>query len=121
MLYDILIIDDDFSENFKSQELALWDEKKPYPDAYELLLDFIKNNLRVTYTTGEIDDLNRLLAKDLSAIQYIFCDLYLEAQDPFGTDYKTINSKIVGILEKVNSLLKQEKIILYINSKNIEK
>lgn len=92
MLYDILIIDDDFS--IEDDPLS-WNQS-----ANKLLLDLIRDNLRVTGTSGEDADIEKLGTKDLSSIRYIFCDLHLKGIGEFD-DFRTINSKLTGIITKL--------------------
>ena len=109
MLYDILIVDDDFSSN---SPLKVGD------NAYELLRDFKRDNFRATWTTGEQDDLKKLGHVELSTIKYIFCDLHLKGISQ-RSSYKEINSKIMGILDKIKDNIKSKNITIFINSKFI--
>lgn len=111
MLYDILIIDDDFSGDSDSRE---WSD-----NANKLLCDLLRDNLRVTWTTGEVDDLKKLEAKDLSSIKNIFLDLHLQGINN-NSEVKDINGKIMGILQKINPHIESEQVTCYINSKYTE-
>ena len=119
MIYDILLIDDDFgTSDEEDNEVVDWNIKnkgEEYPHAKNLLNQFIRKNYRVTYTTGEQVDLDKLHDKDLSVIKFIFCDLNLESDINF--EYKQKNSKIIGILNKINKHCLQEEFFLFINSK----
>jgi len=108
MLYDILFIDDDFENQSNSQE---WEK-----NAQKLFLDFVRQNLRVTYTTGELEDLKKLKSKDLSCIQYIFCDLHLIGISGNRSTNKDIASKLLGIFKELAPQIKSEKITVLINS-----
>ena len=115
MLYDILIIDDDFIDDGGSNKGS----ESENPNAKQLLLDLIKQNLRVTFTTGEKEDLDKLKYKDLSAIRYIFCDLHLAGWQ-YGHSYKNINSKLLGILGEIGTEIVSREVTLFINSKFAE-
>lgn len=110
MLYDILIIDDDF--NLKGKPPSTGKN-----NANRLLSDLIRDNLRVTWTSGEDDDIEKLEEKDLSVVKYIICDLHLEGAGAFQ-GYKTINSKLIGIMDKLHSKFsgKNFPVTIYINS-----
>ncbi|MGI9392268.1 MAG: hypothetical protein ACR2N8_01855 [Parvibaculales bacterium] len=109
MLYDILIIDDDFGDNS--------DSKVPSDNANTLLTQLIRENLRVTWTTGELEDLGKLTKKDLSTIRYIFLDLQLFGFHP-EKGYKNVNSKLIGIFSEIDSLIKcEDQVTCFINSK----
>ena len=120
MLYDILIIDDVLGENFVGQELeATSDFNDKYLDfvrCQRLINEFIRERLRVTWTTGELDDIRNLKVQDLSTIQHIFLDLHLAGINA-NDSYKSINSKILGIFAEINELLKSSMIICHLNSK----
>lgn len=107
MLYDILFIDDDFD---KQSDSITWEG-----NAQKLFLELIRDNLRVTYTTGELDDLIKLTEKDLSCIKYIFCDLHLVGiteSDP----YKKINSKLINIFKELWKKINSSEVTIFINS-----
>ncbi len=108
MLYDILMIDDDFSEN---PDLEDWGHS-----ANKLRLDLLRENLRVTWTTGEKDDLERLSDKDLSAIRYILLDLHLEGISE-DDNYRIINSKILGIFGQIDNTFNHKEMTCFINSR----
>lgn len=109
MLYDILLIDDDFDKQSDSTE---WES-----NAQKLFLELIRDNLRVTYTTGELEDLEKLKSKDLSCIKYIFCDLHLLGISENSSKIKDIASKLKGIFEELNKNIKSEELTVFINSK----
>lgn len=113
MLYDILFIDDDFEDKTDSNASRIID------DANKLFLALLRENLRVIYTTGEIDDIKKLESKDLSCIQYIFCDLHLLGIKE-GDGYKIINSKLNGIFQNLYKKIKSDKVTIFINSKYYE-
>ena len=81
MLYDILIIDDVLGESFPAQESGsapdLNEKSLDFMRCQKLINEFIRARLRVTWTTGELDDIEELKIQDLSTIQYIFLDLHL--------------------------------------------
>lgn len=109
MLYDILFIDDDFDADAGTKD---W--KK---NAQKLFLELVRDNLRVTYTTGELGDLNHLGSKDLSCIKYIFCDLHLTGIYEDNPDkLKKIKSKLIGIFNKLDKHIQSKKITVFINS-----
>lgn len=108
MLYDILFIDDDFDK----QE----DVVTSGVDARTLFFELIRDNLRVTCATGEFDDLERLSKKDLSCIQYIFCDLHLLGISGNSTRHRDIISKLVGIFKHLAQKINSEQITVFINS-----
>ena len=127
MLYDILFIDDDFGNILQGQEINDDTTRENAPKIYDAYLTrgVFSNltsidNLKVTYTTGESADLERLKAKDLSCIQYIFCDLHLSGFDERHS-YKEINAKIIGILRKINSKIKSAKVTIYLHSQYTQK
>lgn len=107
MLYDILFIDDDFDEQ---SDAIPWGN-----NAQKLFLEFVRDNLRATYTSGELDDLEKLESKDLSCIKYIFCDLHLLSINE-NDSYKQINSKLLRIFEYLEQKIKLTKITLFLNS-----
>ena len=111
MLYDILFIDDDFDKQADSET---WNS-----NAQKLFLEFVRDNLKVTYTTGELDDLKKLGDKDLSCIKYIFCDLHLMGISDESTvaNRKEIISKLIGIFKNLAENIKSPKITVFINSK----
>ena len=112
MLYDILIIDNDFDPDEGT-------ETGEGNNANELLRDLVRDNLRVTWTTGEKADLERLGEKDLSRIKYIFLDLHLQGTEG-NASYKTINSKIIGIVNKIDNRIDTESVTIFVNSKYID-
>lgn len=112
MLYDILIVDNDFLPETNS---TITDKS-----AFALLLDLIGRNLRVTCTSGEGPDAENLKLKDLSAIKYIFCDLYLNGITG-NSNYQSINSKIMGIIKTWEPYFCESRITIYINSDFIYK
>ena len=111
MLYDILFIDDDFE---KETDSVSWEE-----NAKKLFLEFIRDNLRVTYTTGELEDLDKLGTQDLSCIKYIFCDLHLEGITK-NSAVKDINSKLQGIFKKFNEQITSKEVTVFINSRFVD-
>ena len=114
MLYDILIIDDDFKLEKASQYNNLKSEEISQTNAIELFNNLIRENLRVTWTTGELEDLKKLRSKDLSAIRYIFLDLHLNLG--FSQKSKSVTSDIIGILAELDKRFKKDKISILINS-----
>lgn len=108
MLYDILIVDNDFSGESESKE---WND-----NAKKLLCDLIADNLRVIWTTGESEDLRRLKEKDLSTIKYIFLDLHLVGITN-SSSYKQINSTLLGVIQAINGFVRVENVTCFINSK----
>lgn len=118
MLYDILIIDDVLGEEFSSdlQNYSADNEKIiDCIECHQFITELIRDNLRVTWTTGEIEDIKTLQSQDLSSIKYIFLDLHLTGVERSDT-HKTINSKILGIFKKINPYLTHQEITCYINS-----
>ena len=113
MLYDILMIDDDFSLT-NSDENITWEK-----NAILLYLNLVRENLRVIWTTGEIEDLKRLDASHLHSIKHIICDLHLTGIKD-GDSNELIISKIMSIFKELNDNLKEEKITVYISSEYIK-
>ena len=113
MLYDILMIDDDFSLTNDSKDVS-WTE-----NAIHLYLKLVRKNLRVIWTTGEIEDLKRLDASHLHSIKHIICDLHLTGIKERDSN-ELIISKIMSIFKELNDNLKEEKITVYISSKYIQ-
>lgn len=115
MLYDILIIDDDFDNSSTKGSLA---EESWKTNANFLLRKLIKDNLRVTWTSGE-DHAQKMGRKDLSIIKYIFCDLEFDSSGmPFN--YKAANSNLVAIFEKLLPKISADSVTIYINSLHSE-
>lgn len=108
MLYDILFIDDDFGEKGDSSS---WEN-----DAKKTFFDLLRDNLRVTYTTGELQDLKQIKEKDLSCIKFVFCDLYLEGISSNAND-KTVANKLNGVFGRIDQEIKSQKVVVFINSK----
>ncbi len=119
MLYDILIIDNDFANDplsFEPKKNTKDDKDDKDVNAKNLLLALVQKNLRVTFTTGEKEELEKFDKKDLSEIKFIISDLHL--QDMTG-NFKSINSKIFSIINYLNNYFSEEQITIYINSKYI--
>ncbi|SMN11033.1 hypothetical protein SPBRAN_1248 [uncultured Candidatus Thioglobus sp.] len=112
MLYDILFIDDDFSEDKITKADML--------DVRTLFFELVRSNLRVTYTTGELDDLKKLCNKDLSCIKYIFCDLHLTGIQAGENKFKDIGSKLAGIFDTLNKYIQSDLVTVFINSNYIQ-
>ena len=131
MLYDILIVDDALNEDILDDVLQILKETKetnttmPPSDSskvldafniHQLLCQLLRDNLRVTWTTGESDDLDELSETDLSSIRYIFLDLELKGVN-ISTGYKNINSKVMGIFNRIDTYMQKPTIKCLINSK----
>ncbi len=112
MLYDILIIDDDFCGEESDSEG--WSD-----NACKLLFDLTRDNLRATGTSGENDDLGKFTLSELSSIRYIFLDLHLQGITEISQP-KQINSKLIGILEKINPSITTDQVTCFINSKYVD-
>lgn len=124
MLYDILIIDDDFSGETVLGEIELNSKTSSNNSTWEQTImpfyfELIRDNLKVIWSTGELDDLEKLNESHLSKVQYIICDLHLLGIKETDEN-KNITSKIMGILEKLNDKL-NGKISFLLNSKYIDK
>ena len=128
MLYDILIIDDEFKlleEKSDDGNIVIPRTLLSLEDgitALGLYFHFLKERLRVTYTTGLEGDLKRLEREDLSEIQYIFCDLVFEEIPMPNMTHKNINSNVMGILKEILAKAKplnQNDIELYVFSGHV--
>ncbi len=123
MLYDILIIDDDFSGETVLDEIDLKSTNAPGQSVWKetimpLYFELVRDNLKVIWSTGELDDLEKLSKSQLSKVRYIICDLHLLGIDTHANN-KTIISKIIGILEKLKDSLGGN-ISFLVNSKYID-
>lgn len=123
MLYDILIIDDDFSGESVLDNMDT--PSKDIDNAWKLTImplyfDLIRDNLKVMWTTGEVDDLNKLNDCQMSSVEHIICDLHLSGIKP-TSDSKAVISKIMGILKRINKQLENEEVYFLVNSKYVEK
>ncbi len=107
MLYDVLLIDDDFSGENRIN---------PYPVATELLYSLLRINCRVTFTTGELDDLFGLKKHDLSLIKFIFLDLDFTPPGIPSQVNKIDVSKIIGIMDYIAKNTITKEIVVHINS-----
>ena len=108
-----MIIDDVLSDGFVDQESEATSD---FIHCQKFINNLIRDRLRVTWTTGELDDLTKLREPELSAIQYIFLDLHLTGISE-NNSYKDINAKILGIFANVDEFLEHDKITCYLNSK----
>ena len=120
MLYDVLIIDDVLGESFVDQESVNASDFEgrffDFIHCQKFINNLIRDRLRVTWTTGELDDLVKLRVPELSAIQHIFLDLHLTGISE-NNSYKDINAKILGIFAKIDAFLGLDKVTCYLNSK----
>ena len=126
MLYDILIIDDDFSLDLSKIEREEWGKEhqdKEYPDAVKILYKLIKKRLRVTCTTG-YPDLEKFTRADLSRIRFIFLDLQLNIEAEVASvsyQNKGILSNLMGIIDKLNQNITEKEVLIFSNSKFLVK
>lgn len=123
MLYDILIIDDDFSGETVLDEMKITANAASNSTAWEQTImpfyfDLIKENLKVIWSTGELDDLKSFNKPQLSSVKYIICDLHLSGIKETDNS-KTIISKIMGIMRELNANFNENKIEFLVNSKYI--
>ena len=124
MLYDILIIDDDFSGETVFDDMRLSQSNSqnsgsaPWDDTImPLYFHLTRENLKIIWSTGERDDLETLTKYQLSKVKHIICDLHLAGIIESTTDHKTIISKIAGIISKLNGNFGEKNISFLINSK----
>ena len=119
MLYDVLFIDDDFSKDGSDEKT-----NENIINLFSLYFSLQRENIRVIWTNGELDDLKKLEKIQLSEIRYIIFDLHLRSIK-LTDNNKTIISKIFGILKSLNEKIKTNEVQFLINSKyshpNIEK
>ncbi len=127
MLYDILIIDDDFSGETVLDDLLLSSDRSKGSSGTSwsntimpFYFDLTRQNLRVIWSTGELDNLEELEKYQLLKIKHIICDLHLSGITD-TTDSKNIIAKILGIINKLNDNFEEEYIYFWINSKYIDK
>lgn len=124
MLYDILIIDDDFSGETVLDEMALSAETQDNRASWNntimpLYFGLTRENLKVIWSTGELEDLEELDKSQLSSVKYIICDLHLLGIAHDATN-KIIVSKIRGILDALKNTLGDNVISFLVNSKYID-
>ena len=124
MLYDILIIDDDFSGETVLDEMEINTKTTPPTTAWKqtvfpFYFELIRDNLKVIWSTGELDDLEKLDKHHLSKVKYIICDLHLLGIANTSSN-KNIITKIKGIIDKLDSNLCKTNIKFLINSKYID-
>lgn len=125
MLYDILIIDDDFSGESVLDEMALSAETQDNRASWDntimpLYFGLTRKNLKVIWSTGELEDLEELDKSQLSSVKYIICDLHLSGIDHPNATNKTIVSKIQGILDALKGRLGDNDISFLVNSKYLD-
>ena len=56
----------------------------------------------------------------LSCIQFVFLDLHLQGAGNIE-NFKTINSKLIGIFRELNSHIKKNSVKIFVNSKYLDK
>ena len=121
MLYDILIIDDDFSGESVFDDLVVGSENHSswHKTIMPLYFELTRENLKVIWSTGEIDDLEKLENHQISKVKHVICDLHLTGIND-NSDVKNIIGKIAGILDKLDKNLSENSISFLINSKYID-
>ena len=118
MLYDILIIDDDF--NLKNRkERKKWDSSKPYPEAGNLLYTLSSQHLRVYATTGDDKGLEKLGVIELSTVRFIYLDLSFTQPSSMAIDvnFEEMVDGIESIFGQITEHISSPSVKVRINSK----